>query len=255
MKSRLAGHSALATLLLVIACAASAETAGDGYATLFEEALKAVEWDARKHWAYTETASGSDGEFVGRYDPRLPEAERWTLVSIDGRPPDEAESREYAERKRREHDDDRDGDEDDDRDIDGMVDPGSLELIEETADYWLLRFVPTGDDDEEGGGDDASDAAMGRKVMEQMDGTVKIVKDGRYLEYLDIRNTAPIRPKVGVKMKNFLMRMTFGPAVEDGPIVMKSMDVAIKLNAFLVVRIDETESLQRSDFEFAGNAG
>jgi hypothetical protein len=136
-----------------------------------------------------------------------------------------------------------------------MVDPGSLELVEETADYWLLRFVPTGDDDEEGSGDDASEAAMGRKVMEQMDGTVKIIKDGRYLEYLDIRNTAPIRPKVGVKMKNFLMRMTFAPAVDGGPIVMKSMDVAIKLSAFLVVRVDETESLQLSDFEFAGNAG
>jgi hypothetical protein len=35
---------------------------------------------------------------------------------------------------------------------------------------------------------------------------------------------------------------------------MKSMDVAIKLSAFLVVRVDETESLQLSNFEYAGNA-
>ena len=127
-----------------------------------------------------------------------------------------------------------------------MVDPGSLELVEETADYWLLRFVPTDDDDED---------EMGREVLEKMDGTVKIIKDGRYLEYLDIRNTGPIRPKVGVKMNEFLTRITFGPAVEGGPIVMKSMDVAIKLNAFLVVRVDETESVRFSEFEFVANAG
>jgi len=37
--------------------------------------------------------------------------------------------------------------------------------------------------------------------------------------------------------------------------VMKSMDVAIKLSAFLVVRVDETQSVQLSDFEYAGSAG
>ena len=96
---------------------------------------------------------------------------------------------------------------------------------------------------------------MGRKVLERMDGTVKIIKGGHYLEYIDIRNTKPIRPKVGVKMKKFLTRISFGPAVEGGPIVMKSMDVAIKLSAYLLVRVDEAESVQFSDFEFAADAG
>jgi hypothetical protein len=243
MKSRLTGHGVLAAVLLAAALAASAEGTDDGYEALFEEALQSIEWNARERWAFTETASGSDGEFVGRYDPRLPEADRWTLMSIDGRAPTEKESREYAERKRSEPRDDK---QDDDREIDGMVDPGSLELVEESADYWLLRFVPTDDDDED---------EMGRQVMERMDGTVKIIKDGRYLEYLDIRNTEEIRPKVGIKMKKFLTRITFGPAVDGGPIVMKSMDVTIKLNAFLVVRVDESESVRFSDFEFAANAG
>jgi hypothetical protein len=96
---------------------------------------------------------------------------------------------------------------------------------------------------------------MGREVLERMDGKVKIIKDGHYLEYIDIRNTKPIRPKIGVKMKKFLTRISFGPAVEGGPIVMKSMDVAIKLSAFLVVRVDETESVRFSEFEFAGDTG
>ena len=243
MKSNYAGRTALAALCLAIALPAGAETARHGYEALFEKALQSIEWNAHEEWAFTESASGSNGDLVGRFDPRLPEGERWTLLSIDGRDPTEDEARQYSERKRSEH---HDGDHEDDGEIDGMVDPGSLELVEETADYWLLRFVPTDND-----GDDE----MGREVLEHMDGKVKIIKDGYYLEYIDIRNTKPIRPKIGVKMKKFLTRISFGPAVEDGPIVMKSMDVAIKLSAFLVVRVDETESVRFSEFEFAGDTG
>jgi hypothetical protein len=37
---------------------------------------------------------------------------------------------------------------------------------------------------------------MGREVLERMDGKVKIIKDGHYLEYIDIRkkNSLPESP-------------------------------------------------------------
>ena len=230
----------LAAVLLVAAAPAPSQPVQASYEALFEQALESIAWDFAAEWAFTETESGSDGDFVGRYDPRNPRGERWTLLSIDGREPTLEEARRYADHKRSE----KDGDEHESNgNIDGMVEPGSLELVEETGDYWLLRFVPTGDGD---------DDEMGRKVFERMAGTVRIVKDGHYLEYLDIRNTRPIRPQAGVKMKKFLTHITFGPAADGGPIVMKSMDVAIKLSAFLVIRVDETESVRFSEFEYAG---
>ena len=230
----------LGAILLLAAAPAPCEPVHETYEALFERAIESIAWDFPADWAFTETESGSDGDFVGRYDPRNPWGERWTLVSIDGREPTPEEARRYADSKRSEDN----GDEhENDGEIDGMVEPGSLELVEETGEYWLLRFVPT---------DVVDGDEMGRKVMERMDGTVKIVKDGHYLEYLDIRNTRPIRPQAGVKMKKFLTRMTFGPAVEDGPIVMKSMDVSIKLSAFLLIRVDETQSVRFSEFEYAG---
>ena len=235
--------AALAALLLIIAEPAHCEPAQDSYEALFDKALESIDWDFHDDWAFTETESGSDGNFVGRHDPRQPDGERWTLLSIDGREPTAEELRRYADRKRSERSENED---EEDGEIDRMVDPGSLELVEETRDYWLLRFVPT-----DNGGDDD----MGRKVLGRMNGAVKIIKDGQYLEYIDIRNTKPIRPKAGVKMKKFVTRISFGPALKGGPIVMKSVDVAIKLSAFLVVRVDETESLQLSDFEYAGSAG
>jgi len=232
---------------LFVTSAACAQTPHGSYEALFQAAINAITWDFHEDWAFTSTTSGSEGERVGRYDPRQPEGERWTLLTIDGRAPTDEESAEYAENQGDHHFGDDDGDDDggDDNAID-MVEPGTLRLIEETDDYWLLSFAPTDDDD---------DDDVGRKVLESMQGTVKIIKNGEYLAYIDIHNEKPIRPKVGVKMKKFLMHMEFGPAADGGPVVMQSMDFAIKLSAFVLVRVNEAESVAFSEFEYAGEIG
>jgi hypothetical protein len=230
---------------VLVTSPADAQTPHGGYEALFQSAITAITWDFHEDWAFTVTSSGKEGERVGRFDPRQLEGERWALLTIDGRAPTADEFAEYARNSGGHHfgdDDDDDGDNGDDNAID-MVQPGTLRLVEETDAYWLLSFVPTDDDDE----DD-----VGRKVLESMQGTVKIVKDGEYLAYIDIHNEKPIRPKFGVKMKKFLMHMSFGPINDDGPVVMQSMDFAIKLSAFVLVRVNEAESVSFSEFEYAG---
>jgi hypothetical protein len=234
----------IAVVAVFVTSVACAEAPHGSYEALFQSAIKAITWDFHEDWAFTVTSSGNDGDRVGRFDPRLPEDERWTLLTIDGRAPTDEESAEYAGNNHHFGDGDSDDDDSDDNAID-MVEPGTLRLVEETNDYWLLSFVPTDDDDE----DD-----VGRKVLESMQGTVKIIKDGEYLAYIDIHNDKPIRPKIGVKMKKFLMHMSFGPIANDGPVVMRSMDFAIKLSAFVLVRVNEAESVAFSEFEYAGEA-
>jgi len=232
----------IAAVAVFVTSAAYAQTSHGSYEALFQSAIDTITWDFHKDWAFTSTTSGSEGERVGRYDPRQPEGERWTLLTIDGRVPTDKESAEYAEKSRDQHSGN-DDDDDEDNAID-MVEPGTLRLVEETDEYWLLSFVPTDDDDD--------DDEVGRKVMQSMYGTVKIIKDGEYLAYVDIRNEKPIRPRFGVKMKKFLMRMEFGPAADGGPVVMQSIDIAIRLSAFVLVRVNEAESVAFSDFEYAG---
>jgi len=234
----------IAVVALFVTSVACAQTPHGSYEALFQSAIKAITWDLHEEWGFTVTSSGNDGDRVGRFDPRQPEDERWTLLTIDGRAPTDKESAEYAENNHHFGDGDSDDHDGDDNAID-MVEPGTLRLVEETDDYWLLSFVPTDDHDE----DD-----VGRKVLESMQGTVKIIKDGEYLAYIDIHNEKPIRPRIGVKMKKFLMHMSFGPLTDDGPVVMRSMDFAIKLSAFVLVRVNEAESVAFSDFEYAGEA-
>ena len=248
MRIKLPTRTIVAAALLLAATAGSTQTPHGSYEALFKTALDAITWDFHDDWAFTATSSGKEGDRVGRYDPRRPENERWTLISIDGRAPTEEEAAQYVDNRGDHHfgdnDDDDDGDDNDNDAID-MVEPGTLELVEETDDYWLLSFVPTDDNDD--------DDEVGRKVLESMHGTVKIIKDGEYLAFVDIRNEKPIRPKLGVKMSRFLMRLAFGPAADDGPVVMKSMDFAIKLSAFVLVRVNEAESMAFSEFEYAGD--
>ena len=232
----------IAVVALFVTPVACAQAPHGSYEALFQSAIKAITWDFHEDWAFTLTSSGTDGDRVGRFDPRQSEDERWTLLTIDGRVPTDEESAEYAENNHHFGDGDNDDDNSDNNAID-MVEPGTLRLVEETDDYWLLSFVPTDDDDD-----------VGRKVLESMQGTVKIIKDGEYLAYIDIHNEKPMRPKVGVKMKKFLMHMSFGPIADDGPVVMRSMDFAIKLSAFVLVRVSEAESVAFSDFEYAGES-
>ena len=241
-------RTSIATVFLALAASAATGVEAENYEAMFLSAVQTVTWDLEDHWAYTETESGAAGTFVSRYDPRKPQSERWSLLSVDGRAPTPAEAEDFASNRAADGnkvDDDETVDHDDEQDIDAMVEPGTLRFVEETDAHWVLGFIPSDDDDD--------DDQMGSDVMRRMNGIVKIAKEGGYLDTIEIRNDKPIRPKVGVKMNKFLMRMTFAPAIEGGPVVMRSMEFAIKFSAFMLVRIDESESVTYSDFEYAAD--
>ena len=228
MKTCIAGL----TLLL------AAPVVADEHVTLVEQAISNLSHDYHAEWAFTESSMEDGVTFVGRYDPRLRRDERWTLLSVDGREPTRDETEDYRDDKEdefRHHDDG-------DNEID-IVDLNTLSLIEETDDYLLFRFVPFPDDDED---------EEAREFMQHVDGTIKIVRNGLYPEYIDLRNDKPIRPAFSVKISRFLTRLTFGPAAGDGPIVPLTIEVEVKGRALLVVKIDESEIVRYSDYEYVG---
>ncbi len=230
-------------LSLLILLGPAAAIAAEDYAALFESAVENVTWEYPEDWAYTETRQSNESIQVGRFDPSRPEAERWSLLSVDGREPTTEEIEEFLEEK----DGERgfmSGDEDDEEEDDGvrtMVEPGSLQLIEETSTHWLLRFVPEADDEDE------------EKFLEKLSGTVRIAKDGRHLEYIDISADKPVKPAVGVKIRNFNTRFEFSRTLDEGPIVPVAFRFRIKGRAFLAVGFDEAQMVEFSDFESVGD--
>ena len=220
----------LATLiLLAISGTAHAET----HEELVKRAFDAMESDLSSNWSYTRTARSPDGTFIARYDPRLPESEHWTLISVDGREPTGDEVEAFLEERERAHG----GNDDDDE---TMFADDSIELIEETDAYWMFAFRPETDSDEEA------------TFMEAVDARLKVVKDGHFVSLVSMRNTGTIKPGKGVKIRKFETELEFAPAYEGGPTVPRRVRAAVQGKAFLVVKIDEEEDIEFSDFEPVG---
>ena len=217
-------------LLCCALLALSEAQALEDYDAIFEKAVDAVDFEFHRSWAYTETRVTREHVWVGRYDPRRASNERWQLVTVDGRAPTKDEFEEYERDKAHDHSRD-----DDDR-VNTMVEPDSVRFIEETADYWLFGFIP---DEEE--------------IMDSVNATIRINKVKGHLEYIDIRNHETIRPAFAVKISKLITRLTFGHAVEDGPVVPLSTQVEVKGRVYLVVSLDEQEVLRNGDFEYVGD--
>ena len=222
----------------VICCsllAATAHGATVDYDELFKEALRSVDFEFDRNWAYTETSVDDEHVWVGRFDPRRPAGERWQLLGVDKRTPTPEEIEEYRDDKDDELSDD--FSDDDDNEIVEMVEPDSVRLVEETDEYWLLAFNL--DEDHE-------------VITESVEATIRVNKPGRYLEYVDVHNTQVVKPTFGVKLTKLITRLTFGPAAEDGPIVPLSTQVEVVGQAFVFFSFDEQELSRNSGFEYAG---
>ena len=207
--------------------AAWADIAAD-YNKIFEQAVAAVDFDFHRNWAYTETRVDAEHVWVGRSDPRRPTRERWQLLSVDDRPPTEAEIKKYRKEKAHEHSGDGK------HSVTAIVDPDSIQLVEETDGYWLFEFTP---DDEE-------------DIEESVDATLRVNKALGHLEYIDLRNHETVKPAFGVKLSKLVLRLTFAPAADGGPVVPVSTQAEAKGRAYLVVSFDDQEVTRNSDFEY-----
>lgn len=201
----------------------------DKYDAIFEAALDSVEFDFEERWAYTETRVDSEHVWIARFDPRRSSGERWQIVSVDGREPTDEETEEFLKEKA--HDHSGSGD----KRIDAMVEKDSVRLIDETSESWLFGFTPEDD----------------QAVMDSVDATIRIDKKTGQLDYIDMRNHRPIKPGYGVKISKLITRLTFGPAIDGGPVVPLSTQVAVKGRAYLVISFDEEELIRNSEFEYA----
>jgi hypothetical protein len=239
-------------ILLLIGLLLPAFAIANEFEDIVQRAFESIDREFEEDWAYTETSTEEDVVTVGRYDPRLPENERWKLVSVNGLEPQEDEIEDFLEEKENDRRHDRRGsrpdqdeesnavaeDHEDEREHSAIVNFASLELVEETSDHWIFDFKPNDEDDDE-------------DFMQHVKGRLKVIKNGHYVASVRLSNEKTIRPVIGVKISRFDMAMTFGPAATDGPIVPITVDVEVKGRAMLVIKFDEVERIRFSDFEFA----
>ena len=217
-------------LLLLLVAGATQATEWDD---VVERAFDAMEDDLSDNFAYTETRRNDDRVFIGRYDPRFAKGGRWKLTSVDGREPSDDEVEDFLEQKNRVQENKSD---DDTEGIASIVADGSLVLLSETEAHWLFGFQPAADTEDE------------VDFMKFVDGTLMIVKEGHYVSQITMQNSQPIKPGKGIKIQEFRTTMDFAPVQEGGPAVPRKIQSRVRGKAMFVIKINETETLEYSDF-------
>ena len=199
-------------------------------AELAEAAFKTMDESDLGEWAYTQTTVKNGVKRVATHDPTRPEGERWTLVSVDGRPP--------TEKEQEKHRPSADGNKDSEDGFAATVEPGSLKLIKETPTHAIYSFHPASDDEHD------------RKFNEHMDATLRIAKaqDGPYVETLEMHSREPFSPAFSFKVNEFALVLAFAPVKGGRAVLPASVSTHIAGRAMMVKKIEETVEVTYSDF-------
>ena len=220
----------LITMLLILAAPL---VLAESHEELIDHAFESIEDNPRERWSFTRTDNDGEITSIGHYDPSLAVAERWDLVSIDGRVPGADEIEKYRKERGSEEEDDSGGNDQ----YRSIMKEGSAALIDETDEFWLFAFEPVGESTEEA------------EFMASVDGTLKIVKDGEYVASITLQNSKAIKPGNGVKIQNFFTLMEFAPSQPGGPVLLTGIQVKVKGRAMRVIKFDELETATWSGYE------
>jgi hypothetical protein len=224
-------RSAAAALLvsLTLVGPVLAEPAGTAPAdarSFVQAALDATLEGPEPGYAFTETTDTGAGRLVRRFDPRRPEAERWQVVSGDGAPADEKPRRGGRRREQK---------------LESIeIDLGTLSLVGETGTHATYRCGVLSDGDESG------------ELSEELEATLRINRDGPYIEHMTIANRAPFSPRTMVKITRFEVAMDFAPVEPGGPAVRRAMRTRIEGRAMLLAPIDVAVDVTYDDYEQVG---
>ncbi len=197
-----------------------------GEPTLVEQALDRIGSASADEWAFTETTVTNGATIIKQHDPTLPEGERWTLIAVDGRRPTDEERKEIL----------LDDGEDSDDELRAIITPNSLHLVDDSPTHATYSFEPVAEDDEDA------------KLFANVDATLRINKDGPFVEAMEMRSRGPFSLRTGIKVREFLTLFTFVPVGPDGTVLPEVIDTRFLGRLFLVKKIDETARITYSDY-------
>jgi len=220
-------------LFLMIVAFYCGSTLAQDYEKIVEDATARNDNSFLENWSFVETRTTDDVVRVASFDPGREVGNGWQLVSINGEEPDDEEIEVFQSEKaklavEREENQDKNG-------LLEMIAPGSLELLEETPEFWRFGFQPRDENDE--------------AMMEHVAGELNIRKQGLFVHSMEMRSRNSFKPRAGVKIREFKMQMRFTFAGENGPVVPLSLDSYVSGKAFLVATIEENVLVEYSDYQ------
>ena len=183
-------------------------------------------------WAYTRQTSGTDGDYVERFDPSLPRDKQWSLLEYAGAAPDESHLAYYREH----YDELFDRESPAAAELHDVIKPGSVELVEQSDQVLIYRFAINADD------------ADDEKFVKHLEGRITIARDVPSVQSVRIAARAPFKPAMTVKITEFSLAMEFATDLVSGQRFIVRTREKTQGRFMAVKRFDEEESVQFRDF-------
>ncbi|MFK8031741.1 MAG: hypothetical protein AB8G18_16000 [Gammaproteobacteria bacterium] len=189
--------------------------------------------DTSDSWAYTRETHDEIGHYTERFDPRLPPGEQWQLVAFDNKEPLE----EHYEMHRENYDELSGRDSPSAPDFNDMIDPETVELVDETEETIAYTFRPTaeGEDDQ--------------KIVPHLTGTIVINKRNDKVAQIDIVNIRKIKPLPIVSIKRLEVKISLEEIQPGGPVFVTSTESLAQGRVMGLKKFSEEERVTFRDFE------
>jgi len=196
---------------------------------LLREALDGFRSDPPPGWSYTQKTAGDGRSTVERCDAGKPEFDCWSLVEKDGRAPTAAELRDYTEaRSRRSR-------------------TGTAPKITDQLDLDLVETVA-----------DTPERATYRTRLRRgesrdhtapfLRATVVVHKPTRAIESIELGNTEPFSPTLGVKIAEMRTLLTYRLPAADTPALPEKVSSRVRGAAFWFKSLDADLTVEFSDY-------
>lgn len=195
-------------------------------------ALQNFRAEAPRTWSYTQTTVSAGRSTVEFCDATKPEFDRWSLQRKDGRPPTDAETREYFEiRSRRSR---------------GGTAPKLVEQLDlstvvtlasdDVRTTFRCRLLPG----------EASD-----RTANFLRATLVLHRPTATVESLELRNTEPFNPTFGIQIREMHTRLTYSLPVGDVPSLPQKVETLVRGTAYWFKSLDAEMTITFHDYERA----
>lgn len=222
------------SLLLVLTLSLGALRAGAASVPPeLDAALDALQTDAPRGWAFTQTTEADGRSRVERYEPLGPEPARWTLLQVNGRPPTAADLSEY-----RKHQTLRAGGESAPN-VKQQIDRSTAEKTtdDETRAVWRFRLQPGSTDD--------SWAA-------HMTASFTLHRPTGAIERVELANLEPFSPMFLTQVQEARTVMMYSLPDDDRPPLLQEITVRIRGRAWLVRSLDSDMAVRYTGYRYVG---
>lgn len=194
-----------------------------------EEALKTFRADPPKGWSFTQTTAAEGKSTVERYDATRPDFDRWALLRKDGQAPTATALKEYHDTRSL-------------RSRTGtapklveQLDYSEVETVGETAERVTYRCrVRPGESRD--------------RTAQFLRASLTVHKATRTLETIELNNTEPFSPTIGVKIASLRTRLTYTLPAGESPALPHLVETKVVGTAFWFKTLDADLTVTFSEF-------